>query len=843
MPEAWHAKDVDEVAASLATTPAGLSQAEADARLQTVGPSEFEEARETGVPALIGRQLKSALVLVLLLAAALSVVTGDFLEAGAILFIVVLNSAMGALQEGRAEKALAALRQLSAPHARVRREGEPTDLESRLIVPGDVFLIEAGDVVPADGRVIEAWDLQVNEAVLTGEFMPETKSSAAAPFDTMLADRTSMAYQGTSVTRGRGACIAVATGPGTEMGRIAGLVRSAKQEATPLQRELDRFGNLLIVAALLVALVVLGTGLLRGVGGTEMLLVAISLAVAAIPEGLPASATIVLALGVQRMARRNVIVRRLSSVETLGAVTTIFTDKTGTLTQNRMTVQKVWPSDSVEADLVMVLCNDASIGDAGPQGDPTETALLEYAAARGTDPDDLRNAWRRIDEVPFDSSRAMMSVVVEGPGGERLVLSKGSPEAIFRLCHDGQARLADARPAVEALAGEGLRVLALARRRAGNEEEEIERDLELVALVGLGDSLRAEAASALAAAREAGLRSVMLTGDHPTTARAIGSQLGLGGDPLTGRDVNQLSADELARVLEETEIFARVTSEDKLRFIEAAKKRGEIVAMTGDGVNDAPALRAADVGIAMGEGGTAVAREASDIVLVDNSFASIVAAISEGRRIYANVRRFVHFLLSCNTGEIIAIFLVVMVWSESPFTPLQILFVNLLTDGLPALALGLEPPRTAPITGAPRQAGASIVSSRSLVPILGIGGSVAAVTIVAYGLGRHWEDAELGRSLALATLVGAHLLVSFAFRDEDRGALSLPMNWVLVVACLASLAFLAAVFGIAALEVSSLSAGHVLLVVCLSLAPVLAAELVKASGLLRRLHLLPEETL
>jgi Ca2+-transporting ATPase len=440
----------------------------------------------------------------------------------------------------------------------------------------------------------------------------------------------------------------------------------------------------------------------------------------------------------------------------------------------------------------------------------------------------------------------MMSVVVESRDGGSLVLSKGSPEAIFRRCKSGQADLPGAQSAVEAMAGRGLRVLALATREGAAQEEEIERGLELAGLVGLGDALRAEAASALAAAREAGLRSVMLTGDHPTTANAIGSELGLGGDTLTGRDVSQLSADDLARKLDATEIFARVTSEDKLRLIEAAKKRGEIVAMTGDGVNDAPALRAADVGIAMGEGGTAVAREASDLILVDNSFASIVAAISEGRQIYANVRRFVHFLLSCNAGEIIAIFLVVMAWSESPFTPLQILFVNLLTDGLPALALGLEPPRPS-TTGAPRQAGASIVGWRSLVPILGIGGSLAAVTIAAYGLGRNWEDAELGRSLALATLVGAHLLVSFVFRDEMRAAISQPMNWFLVIACLASLALLAAVFSVSALreafEVSGLSAAQLLLVLGLSLAPVVAAEVVKATGLLRRFRLLPEEAI
>jgi Ca2+-transporting ATPase len=837
---------IAEVEAALSTSASGLSPAEAARRLHTNGPNVLEEERPPGLLALGVRQLKSALIWVLLVAAGLSVATGDLLEAAAIIAIVALNAVLGSVQESRAERALAALRQMSVPHARVRREGRIREIQSREIVSGDVYLLEAGDVVPADGRIIEAWDLEANEAVLTGEFLPEAKSPSPVPGDAMLADRPSMTYQGTAVTRGRGVCFATATGGETEMGRIAGLLKSARQEATPLQRQLDRFGNLLVLAALLVALVVLVTGMIRGIDTVEMVLIAVSLAVAAIPEGLPASATIVLALGVQRIARMNVIVRRLSSVETLGAVTTIFTDKTGTLTQNRMTVREVWPADSEAILQAMVLCNDAVPGEEGrpASGDPTETALLDYAMTRGMKPLELRARWPRSNELPFESSRAMMSVVAGGDDGPR-VFTKGAPEAVFSRCRWNNEGLdiAAAKAAVERMTSTGLRVLAFATKPYDGGE--IEAGLDLIGIAALGDRLRPEAPAALAAARERGLRSVMLTGDHPSTARAIGAELGLEGDALTGRDIEGLSKEELAAKLDDAEVFARVTSEDKLRFIEAARHRGEIVAMTGDGVNDAPALRAADVGIAMGEGGTDVAREASDLVLVDNSFASIVAAISEGRHIYANIRRFVHFLLSCNAGEIAVIFLGVMVWSESPFTPLQILFVNLLTDGLPALALGLEP-REEAAGGSPRRSGSALVSWRSLTPILGVGGSVAAVTIAAYALGRSWEGEELARSLALATLIGAHLLASFVFRNERQWAFALPMNWFLVTAAAASLAFLVLVYSLAPLqdtfEVTPLSASEAGAALVLSLAPLLAAEAVKASGVLARWRLLPADS-
>jgi Ca2+-transporting ATPase len=547
------------------------------------------------------------------------------------------------------------------------------------------------------------------------------------------------------------------------------------------------------------------------------------------------------------MVRKNVIVRRLSSVETLGAVTTIFTDKTGTLTENRMTVQEVWPGEPEEVLQVMALCNDAQPAtDSKPStGDPTEVALLDHAIARGIGLLDLRSRHPRDSEIPFDSSRAMMSVVVRDPDGRRRVLSKGAPEAIFRLCQEDQrqlGRLREAGNVVETMTAKGLRVLALATKMLDEGvDQPIESNLQLIGVVGLGDRLRADAPAAVGSARALGVRTFMLTGDHPRTAGALAANLGLDGMPLAGHDLDGLSQAELIEKLEETQVFSRVTSEDKFQFVKAAQSQGEVVAMTGDGVNDAPALRAADVGIAMGEGGTDVAREASDLVLMDNSFASIIAAIIEGRHIYANIRRVVHFLLSCNAGEIAVIFVVMIVWSESPFTPLQILFVNLLTDGLPALALGLEPRQGT--RSRPRKAGASIVGWRSIAPIVAVGGSVATVTIAAYGLGRQWEDEELAKSLALVTLIGSHLMVSFAFRGERRFAFAPPMNWPLAIAVATSLTFLLLVFTVPflrdAFELTTPSAMQTTLTMGLCLAPLFLLEAIKFAGIPEWLNLLP----
>ncbi|HXH22343.1 MAG TPA: cation-translocating P-type ATPase [Dehalococcoidia bacterium] len=842
----WHALTAAEVLSVLGVSPgAGLSAAEAARRLRDLGPNLAPAARGRPATLLLLAQFRSILVYVLLVAGAVSLALGDTFEAAAIGAIVLLNAMLGFAQEYRSQRALEALRSMVAPEATVLRDGRPARMPAAGIVPGDIVLLESGDIVPADGRIIEAASLQVSEALLTGESTPVDKGPDPVGLDAVLADRTSMVFQGTVVTSGRGACVVVSTGSQTEMGRIAGLIAAPKEEMTPLQQRLEGVGHFLLFGALLLCVLVFVIGVARGIDAGEMFLTATSLAVAAIPEGLPAATTLVLAIGVQRMASQNAIVRRLSSVETLGSVTVIFTDKTGTLTENRMTVERLWtPDGREEALLAAVLCNNARLGgDGEPEiGDPTEIALLAFALKSGLDPEAARRDHPRLSEIPFDSSRARMTVTVGGPDGRRAAYMKGAPEVVLPLCDISPA---GAEEEAARMASDGLRVLALARRDVTQKDDpDIERGMRLVGLAGLWDPLRPEAPAALRQAAAAGVRVVMLTGDHPATARAIAARLGLEGDVLTGREIEALDPDELRVRAAGATVFARVTSEHKLRIVEAARRGGEVTAMTGDGVNDAPALRAADIGIAMGLGGTDVAREAADMVLVDNRFATIVEAMRQGRAIYANIQRFVHFLLSCNLAEVAVIFIALLVWSASPLTPLQILFVNLLTDGLPALALGLEPVDPMTMTRPPRRPGAGIISKRSLMPIVGVGGVVAACTLVGYALGREWGGAALGRDMALATLVGAHLAVAFVFRNESRPFFALRANHWLTAAVASSALLLVglyeAPFLSERLDVHSLAWKHMAVVAALSLAPLAVGEAAKVSGVLRRAGLLPE---
>jgi Ca2+-transporting ATPase len=842
----WHARSASEVLESLEVTPSdGLSAEQASRRLGQYGPNQTPQAKPPSPLRLFLAQFRSVLVYILLLAAAVSLALGDQFEAVAIGAIVVLNAALGFVQEFRSQRALEALRSMVAPEATVVRDGRAGRVSVRDIVPGDILVLEGGDTVPADCRVLEAVSLRVSEALLTGESTAVEKSAGPAPVDADLAERTSMLYQGTNVATGRASAVVVETGAGTEMGRIAGLIARPGDEITPLQKRLAGVGHFLLIGALVLCALVFLIGVLRGIEADEMFLTAASLAVAAIPEGLPAATTLVLAIGVQRMARRNVIVRRLSSVETLGSVTVIFTDKTGTLTENRMAVEKLWaPDGSDEALRAMVLCNNAVLTEeAKPDvGDPTEVALLAFATREGIDPDATMRSFPRLAEVPFDSARARMTVVVRGQDGRRLAYMKGAPEVVIPL---SKPPVDEFERQAAALAGEGLRVLALAERDAGEAEgEDVERDMRLIGLVGLWDPLRPEAPAALSEAASSGVRVVMLTGDHPATAIAIGRRLGLEGRVITGRDIEALSDQQLSAGEEDARVFARVTSEHKLKIVQAARRAGDIAAMTGDGVNDAPALRASDIGIAMGEGGTDVAREAADMVLLDNRFASIVEAMRQGRGIYANIQRFVHFLLACNLAEVAVIFIALLVWSTSPLTPLQILFVNLLTDGLPALALGVEPVDPLVMRRPPRPPDARIISGRSLMPILGIGGVVAGCTLVAYALGREWGGGDLGRDMALATLVGAHLAAAFIFRNEARPFLQLKANHWLTAAVASSALLLFAVYEIGPVaerfDLRPLALEHMAVVAGLSLVPLLIGEAAKASGLLRRLGLLPD---
>jgi Ca2+-transporting ATPase len=641
------------------------------------------------------------------------------------------------------------------------------------------------------------------------------------------------------------------------MGRIASNVIAQPREQTPLQYELHRVGRVLAIAAGVLCLGVFIIGIARGIDTDKMLLTAASLGVAAIPEGLPAASTVVLALGVQRMASRNALVRRLSSVETLGSVTVIFTDKTGTLTQNRMRVEETWLAGS-ERDFLNVarFCNNAQLAENGDahRGDPTEIALLDYVRQRDGLSYSSPGYERRL-EVPFTADRARMTVVMGTPDGALLALTKGATGRVLERCS-----LIGTSPATDELrrqvtdrasemARSGLRVLALAQRalhEEASDAEQIETGLTLVGLAGMADPLRPEAKDAVRRAREAGIQVVMLTGDQRETAASIGTAVGIEGDITTGGELDQLGPDHLPARLSVTRIFARVTSDHKLQIIRAARRQGHVVAMTGDGVNDAPALRAADIGIAMGIQGTPVAREASDLVLADDNFATIVAAIEEGRTIHANIRRFIHFLLACNTAEIAVVFLLLALAVDPVLTPLQILFVNLLTDGLPALALGVEPAAPGVMQQPPRPRGRGLISEQSFVPIIGLGGAVAFASLAAYWLGRTWEAEDSVASMTFATLVGAQLAVSLVFRSETESVFRLPRNLWLFGALVASLLALLAVFYIPVLqdafEVQPMSLERWLAVASLSLAPLLAGELVKASGLLQRFDLAPRES-
>jgi Ca2+-transporting ATPase len=858
---AWFVEEAAAVAAQLeADLGAGLSGTVARQRLTVAGPNRLPEAPSPSWPSRLLSQFGQLLILLLVAAAVVSLALGDWVDAIAIAAIVLLNGLLGFYQEYRAEQALRALEAMGARRASVLRDGHETTIEAEDVVPGDLLLLAAGDTVAADARLIEGPGLRADEALLTGESTPVDKRTDAVSPQADLAERTSMVHQGTLIVAGRGKAVVTATGGKTEMGMIAASVSAQRRPATPLQQRLDALGRVLVGAAVALSAVVLITSLIRGLGFEEGFFTAVSLAVAAVPEGLPAATTIVLALAVQRMAARDALVRRLLAVETLGSVTVICADKTGTLTQNSMRVEEIWVNGSalrvpnaerigknlIERLLtIAVLCNDADRGADGVRGDPTEVALLELADSVSPE---LRMAPRssRLAEVPFDTNRRRMTVVIEIGGAARL-LTKGAPEAILtrstRLAKpDGDVAidevtrekvLADA----DAMAERGLRVLALADGAQSSFPEE--RDLTLVGLVGMADPLRPEARAAVATALAAGIRVVMITGDHALTAKAIGSDVGLPSTRIvTGRELTARSEADLAHLAQDTNVFARVTSEHKLQIVRALRSHGEIVAMTGDGVNDAPALRAADIGIAMGEGGTDVARAASDLILADNNFDTIVAAIEEGRTVFANLRGLIHFLLTCNLAEVLVVFGLLVAVGATPLIPVQILFVNLLTDSLPALALGVEPAEPQFMRSGPRQS-RSIFGRDSLAALLGIGSLIAAVTLAAYAWGQSAGEDELASSMTFATLVGSQLAASLAFRSQTQSVLGLAPNYWLYRAILASATALFAVFYVPllrdAFETAPLSICEWGVVAGLSLVPFVVVEGAKVTGFARRI--------
>lgn len=836
----WHALDQQTVLERLDGSGQGLTTRQWRERLDRYGPNALPAGVESTPWRIFFEQFKDFMVMMLLAATGVAALLGEMADAVIIVIIVLLNAGLGTVQEYRAERALRALKDLAAPVARVLREGIPCEVPAEALVPGEVMLLAAGDRVAADGRLLEVHGLEVDESLLTGESVPVLKHTGVLAARVLPApDRTNMVFMGTVITRGRGQAVVVATGMATEMGAIAGTMAEAGAGETPLQRRLDQLGRWLVLSCALVCGAVVVAGVRRGDSWFHMLLTGVSLAVAAVPEGLPAVVTVALARGVQRMAARSAIVRTLPAVETLGCATLICTDKTGTLTRNEMTVRRVVlaagaryrvtgtgydPSgefcpeagvgDMPGLTLALTagaLCNDARlVHEAGKRGkgqswrvsgDPTEGALLVAASKLGLDLGALAREHPRLDEMPFTPERRRMSVVVRHRGGRRAYI-KGAPDTVLGMCswvHAGPTRQAlDAgkrrglAAATEEMAGEGLRVLGLAYRELSPDVSgAVEESAVFLGLVGLWDPPRPEAVPAIARCRRAGIRPVMITGDHPATAAAIARETGLltaGGRVLTGEQLAALADRARPRHLQEVAVYARVSPQQKLGLVRAFRTQGQVVAMTGDGVNDAPALKEADIGIAMGLSGTDVSKEASGMILADDNFATIVAAIEEGRAIYANIRKFIRYLLSCNVGEVLVMLGTTLAGWPLPLLPMQILWVNLVTDGLPAMALGVEPPEEDIMTQPPRGSDEGVFARGLAAKILVRGVMIAAVTALAFGWSLHSTgDLTRARTLAFVTLVFCQLFHVFECRSERRNIFSLPPlgnAWlILAVAC------------------------------------------------------------
>jgi Ca2+-transporting ATPase len=819
----WHTCSVEGALAALQASPEGLGTGEARRRLAAHGPNALAAGPRRTPVRILARQLTDFMVLVLLGAAGVSALLGDVTDTIGIVAIVILNAVVGFVQEYRAERAMEALRAMAAPTATVLRDGAPRIVPAEELVPGDVVLLEAGRIVPADLRLIATASMRTDEASLTGESVPVDKTVDALPSsDLALGDRTNMAFKSTVATYGRGCGVVVATGMATELGRIAAHLAEAGETATPLQRRLADVGRRIAVAVLAICGVVFVAGLLRGEAPLLMFMTAVSLAVAAIPEALPAVVTVSLALGARAMVRRKALVRRLPAVESLGSVTVICSDKTGTLTVNRMSAETFHcggeTADALGAgapwdDLrrAMALDNDAAPDAEGRiVGDPLEVALL-CAARAGDDADAILRDHPRVAEIPFDAERRCMTTVHRDPRGGFVAFTKGATEALLARATtvatggDPQPRATDAiTAATDRMAADGLRVLACAMRRwdalpAAITSETMERELTLLGLVGVVDPPREEARAAVATCRAAGIVPVMITGDHPGTARAIARRLGIldeGDAVLTGPELAALGPDALAAAVRDTRVYARVAPEQKLAIVRALQEGGEIVAMTGDGVNDGPALKQADVGVAMGITGTDVAKEASDLVLLDDHFATIVGAVREGRRIFDNLRRFIRYALTTNAAEVWIVLAAPVLGLPMPLLPIQLLWINLVTDGFPGLALAGEPAEPDVMQRPPRPPSESLLAR-------GLGRHVVWVSVLMAGLGIATEAVaiRLGvdgwRTMVFTGLAVAQLGHVLAIRSERESlfAQGLRSNPALLVTVAATLAVqLAAIY-------------------------------------------------
>jgi P-type Ca2+ transporter type 2C len=814
----WHTLTVDEVQAMLGTSPAGLSKPEVASRLASFGANELQSTKRPTPWSILLAQFKNVLIIILLIACLLSVFLGHAIEAAAIAVIVLFAALLGFIQEYRAERAIEALREMAAPAAAVIRDGAEMEVPARDLVPGDLVLLRPGDRVPADLRVVEAVNLKTEEAPLTGESQAVEKSSLPLNDPQLpMADRENIAYAGTSVSYGRGRGVVVTTGMQTEFGKIATMLSGIEVARTPLQENLDRVGRILAKGAVVGVAVIVLFGVLRGEPLLEMLIFGVALAVAVVPEALPAVVTISLALGVQRMVKRHALMRRLAAVETLGSTTVICSDKTGTLTKDEMTVRRIWSAgdtfdvsgagyepegdftlDGVAVEptgiLAMLLKAAALASDAGlvkeggrweMKGDPTEGALVVAAAKGGIDKGALDSLYPRLDEIPFTSeSKRMTTLNADGSGV--VAFTKGAPEVVLASCarllaKEGEIDLAPEQRKIITEAGKGmaqeaLRVLGIAFKR-GASREDAEEEMTFLGLVGMIDPPRPEAYAAIQTCRQAGIKAVMITGDHPVTAGAIARELGIltDGVVMTGSQLEAMPDDELDSSVQKIQLYARVSPAHKLRVVSALQHNGEVVAMTGDGVNDAPALKKADIGIAMGITGTAVSKEAAAMMLTDDNFASIVAAVEEGRGIFDNIKKYLMYLLSSNIGEIGLMGGALLLGLPLPLSAVQILYVNLATDGLPALALAVDPADEAIMRRPPRQSSSGIFT-RPVVTLILVGGiwsTVVNLALFSWARTSGRSDSE-AMMMTFVSLVLIQFFKAYNFRSDRRSVLQRP---------------------------------------------------------------------
>ena len=864
----YFSSKAEQVLQSLQTDPAqGLSAAEAAKRLEQHGANVLrEKKKKTNLQRFLD-QFKDVMILILIAAAIVSFVIacvegnpGEFFEPALILLIVILNAVMGMLQESKAEKALDALKSMSAPHARVLRDGTEQIIDAASLVPGDIIRLEAGDFVPADARLLHSAGLKSEESALTGESVPSEKDAQEpVAADAALGDRVNMVFSGCSITYGTATAVVTATGMQTEMGKIAGLLSGEEETQTPLQKKLASLGKILGFVALGACAIIFVVGLLNGIDVLEIFMTSVSLAVSAIPEGLPAIVTIVLSIGVQRMVKKNAIIRRLPAVETLGSASVICSDKTGTLTQNRMTLQKAYldgaaeiidSGDAAARTLVRTaaLCCDGAVtfeadGTVTHIGDPTETAIVFAAHQFGDTKETLGAAFPRLAELPFDSDRKRMSVVVEHDG-RKLAIVKGAFDGIAPLCTAGDTERA--RQVNDEMSRKALRVLAVAVREIDAlpevlAPETLEQDLTFLGLVGMIDPPREEARAAVAVCREAGIRPVMITGDHVVTASAIAKNLGIlqdGDRAITGAELDAMSETELDAAVEQISVYARVSPENKIRIVKAWQKKNKVVAMTGDGVNDAPALKAADIGCAMGITGTDVAKGAADMTLTDDNFATIVDAVREGRGIYANIRKVVGFLLGTNIGEVITVFAAMLLWHRSPLLSMQLLWINLVTDSLPAIALGMEEVEPGVMRQKPKPKDEGIFAHGLGVRVVLQGLMFGILSLAAFWIG--WQstgDLAGGQTLAFMTLALSQVVQAFNMRsDRSLFKTGFFTNRRLNLACLLSVVLVALVLFTPvsiAFGLITLSPQLYLIGLGLSLVPFVVMELSKAFGLIK----------